>query len=41
MMAFAEGGVLQERIVQYYDPGEAAGLLSGVVAGLEQIHAQG
>ena len=41
VMAFAEGGVLQERIVQYYDPGEAAGLLSGVVAGLEQIRDRG
>ncbi len=38
---FAEGGVLQNRLMQYYDPGEAAGLLSGVVAGLEKIHAQG
>jgi len=41
VMAFAEGGVLQDHLMQYYDPGVAAGLLSGVVAGLEQIHAQG
>jgi len=41
VLRFAEGGVLQYHLLQYYDPGKAAGLLSGVVAGLEMIHAQG
>lgn len=41
VMALAEGGVLQAHLVQYKDPGVAAGLLSGVVAGVEKIHAQG
>ena len=41
VMRYAEGGDLQDHIMQYYDPGEAAGLLSGVVAGLDEIHAQG
>jgi len=41
VMAFTEGGVLREHLMQYYDLGAAAGLLSGVVAGLEKIHAQG
>ena len=39
--ALAEGGVLQDHLMEYYDPGKAAGFLSGVVAGLEQIHARG
>ena len=39
--ALADGGVLQDHLMAYYDPGKAAGLLSGVVAGLEQIHSQG
>ena len=41
VLRFAEGGVLQDRLLQYSDLGKAAGLLSGVVAGVEKIHAQG
>jgi len=41
VLRYAEGGVLQDHLMQYYDPGKAAGLLSGVVAGLEKIHTQG
>jgi serine/threonine protein kinase len=33
--------VLQAHLGQYYDPGNAAGFLSGVIAGLTQIHARG
>jgi serine/threonine-protein kinase len=40
-MRYAEGGVLPDHLLPYYDPGEAAGFLSGVVAGLAQIHAHG
>jgi serine/threonine protein kinase len=40
-MRYAEGGVLPDHLLPYYDPGEAAGFLSGVVAGLVQIHAHG
>jgi serine/threonine protein kinase len=40
-MRYAEGGVLPDHLLPYYDPGKAAGFLSGVVAGLAQIHAHG
>jgi hypothetical protein len=36
---FAEGGVLENHLIEYYDPSRAAGLFSGIVVGLEQIHA--
>lgn len=38
---FPEGGSLQNRLFEYYDPRKAAGLFSGIVDGLAAIHAQG
>ncbi len=40
-MRFAEGGVLQAHLTQYSNLNAAAVLISGVVAGLGKIHAQG
>jgi len=41
VLRYAEGGVLQNHMMQYYDPHKATGLISGIVAGLDKIHAQG
>ena len=41
VLRYAEGGVLQDHLMQYYESRAAAGLTSGIVAGLEKIHAQG
>jgi serine/threonine protein kinase len=41
VLPFIEKGLLRDHIFEYYDLGKAAGLISGVVAGLEKIHAQG
>jgi serine/threonine-protein kinase len=41
VLRYAEGGLLRDHLFEYYDPHKAAGLLSGVVAGLEKIHAGG
>ena len=40
-LRYAEGGVLQNHLMQYYNLEIAIGLMSGIVAGLEKIHAQG
>jgi len=41
VLRYVESGVLRDHLFEYYDPRKAAGLISGVVAGLEKIHAQG
>ena len=41
VLPFIENGLLREHLFEYYDLRKAAGLISGVVAGLEKIHAQG
>jgi len=41
VMRFPEGGVLQDHMMQYYSLSAATGLLAGVTAGLEKIHALG
>jgi len=38
---FAEGGLLADHLMQYFDIHKAAGLFSGITTGLEQIHAHG
>jgi serine/threonine-protein kinase len=38
---FAEGGLLADHLMQYFDIHKAAGMFSGITTGLEQIHAQG
>ena len=39
--ALAEGGVLQDHLMAYYDPGKAAGLLSGAVDKRTDVYALG
>jgi serine/threonine-protein kinase len=41
VLPFIENGALRDQLFEYYDLRKAAGLMSGVVAGLEKIHAQG
>jgi serine/threonine protein kinase len=41
VLPFIENGLLRDHLFEYYDSRKAAGLISGVVAGLEKIHAQG
>jgi len=41
VMRFAEGGVLQDQMMQYYNLSAVTRLMSGIVAGLEKIHAKG
>jgi serine/threonine-protein kinase len=41
VLPFIENGVLCDHLFEYYDSRKAAGLISGVAAGLEKIHAQG
>lgn len=41
VLRFAENGVLQNHLMKYYELNTAVGLISGIVAGLEKIHAQG
>jgi serine/threonine protein kinase len=41
VLRYVEGGVLRDHLFEYYDPRKAAGLISGIVVGLEKIHAQG
>ena len=38
---YIEDGVLRDQLFRYADPRKAAGLMAGIVAGLEKIHAQG
>jgi serine/threonine protein kinase len=41
VMEYVAGGVLHDHLYEYYEPGRAAVLINGIVAGLEQIHSQG
>jgi serine/threonine-protein kinase len=41
VLRYVEDGLLQDHLFQYRDPRKAAGLISGIVEGLEKIHAQG
>jgi len=41
VLRYAEGGILLNHLMQYYDLRKTAGLISGIVAGLETIHSQG
>ncbi len=41
VLRYVESGVLRDHLFEYYDPSKAVGLISGVVAGLEKIHALG
>ena len=40
-LRYSENGVLRDHLFAYRDPRQAAGLIAGIVAGLEKIHAQG
>jgi serine/threonine protein kinase len=41
VLRYIENGVLRDHLFEYRDPRQAAGLMTGIVAGLEKIHAQG
>ncbi|MFN2234354.1 MAG: serine/threonine protein kinase, partial [Anaerolineales bacterium] len=41
VLRYIENGVLREHLFEYKDLRQAAGLIAGIVAGLEKIHAQG
>jgi serine/threonine protein kinase len=41
VLRYIESGVLRQHLFEYRDPRQAAGLMAGIVAGLEKIHAQG
>jgi len=41
VMRFAEGGILQDRLMQYFNLSAVIRLMAGIVAGLEKIHGQG
>ena len=41
VLRYVEGGLLRDHLFGFFDPHKAARLISGIVAGLEKIHAQG
>ena len=41
VLRYIESGVLRQHLFEYRDPRQAAGLMAGIVPGLEKIHAQG